>query len=102
MELKKAGNKITCFAASAKGNTLLNSCGLNTDVVDYIVDETPEKIGKFSPGTGIPIVNIAELKKNPPDYVIILSWNFSDVIIPKIKNYCDAKIIIPIPEFTIL
>ena len=102
LKLKKAGNKIACFAASAKGNTLLNACNLSTDIIDYIVDQTPEKIGKYSPGTGIPIVNITELSKTPPDYVIILSWNFSEVIIPKIKKECNAKIIIPIPEFTIL
>ena len=102
LKLKKQGHKIACFGASAKGNTLLNACNLSTDIIDYIVDQTPEKIGKYSPGTGIPIVNITELAKNPPDYVIILAWNFSEVIIPKIRKECNAKIIIPIPEFTIL
>ncbi len=102
LKLKKAGHKIACFGASAKGNTLLNSCNLSTDIIDYIVDQTPEKIGKYSPGTGIPIVNISELQKNPPDYVIILAWNFSEVIIPKIRKECGAKIIIPIPEFVVL
>jgi len=102
LKLKKEGAKIACFAASAKGNTLLNSCNLSTDIIDYIVDQTPEKIGKYSPGIGIPIVNISELSKNPPDYIIILAWNFSEVIIPKIRKECNAKIIIPIPEFVIL
>lgn len=102
MKLKKQGFKIACFAASAKGNTLLNACSISTEIIDYIVDQTPEKVGKFSPGTGIPIVNMQEFVKNPPDYVIILSWNFAAVIIPKIKELCDAKIIIPIPEFKII
>jgi dTDP-4-dehydrorhamnose reductase len=102
LALKKEGNKIACFAASAKGNTLLNACNLSTDIIDYIVDQTPEKIGKYSPGTGIPIVNISELAKNPPDYVIILAWNFADVIIPKIQKECNAKIIIPIPKFVVI
>jgi dTDP-4-dehydrorhamnose reductase len=100
LALKKQGFKIAAFAASAKGNTLLNAAGLNTDVIDYICDQTPEKIGKYSPGTGIPIVHPQEMIKNPPDYVIILSWNFADEIIPKIRELCKAKIIIPIPEFT--
>lgn len=100
LALKKQGFKIAAFAASAKGNTLLNAAGLNTDVVDYICDQTPEKIGKYSPGTGIPIVHPQEMVKNPPDYVIILSWNFAGDIIPKIQELCKAKIIIPIPEFT--
>lgn len=100
LALKKQGLKIAAFAASAKGNTLLNAAGLNTDVIDYICDQTPEKIGKYSPGTGIPIVHPQEMIKNPPDYVIILSWNFADDIIPKVRALCNAKIIIPIPEFT--
>ncbi len=100
LALKKQGFKIAAFAASAKGNTLLNAAGLNTDVIDYICDQTPEKIGKYSPGTGIPIVHPQEMIKNPPDYVIILSWNFADEIIPKIRELCNAEIIIPIPEFT--
>lgn len=102
LKMKKAGNKIACFAASAKGNTLLNACNLGTDIIDYIVDQTPEKIGKFSPGTGIPIVNLNELSNNPPDYVILLAWNFAEVIIPKIRKECSAKVIIPIPEFLII
>jgi dTDP-4-dehydrorhamnose reductase/SAM-dependent methyltransferase len=100
LALKKQGCKIAAFAASAKGNTLLNAAGLNTDIIEYICDQTPEKIGKYSPGTGIAIVHPQELTKNPPDYVIILSWNFSEEIIPKIRELCNAKIIIPIPEFT--
>jgi dTDP-4-dehydrorhamnose reductase/SAM-dependent methyltransferase len=100
LALKKQGFKIAAFAASAKGNTLLNAAGLNTDIIDYICDQTPEKIGKYSPGTGIAIVHPQELTKNPPDYVIILSWNFANEIAPKIRELCNAEIIIPIPEFT--
>lgn len=103
MSLKKQGKKISAFAASAKGNTLLNSAIINTDIVDYIVDETPEKIGKFSPGTGIPIVHKQELVKSPPDYLIILSWNFSDEIMKKARETgFKGKFIIPIPEFQII
>lgn len=103
ISLKKQGFKISGFAASAKGNTLLNSAGINSDVIDYICDQTPEKIGKYSPGTGIPIVHIQELIKSPPDYLVILSWNFTDEIIDKAKNNgYDGKFIVPIPSFTIV
>jgi hypothetical protein len=102
VDLKKSGKKIAAFAASAKGNTLLNSAGINTDIIDYIVDQTPEKIGKYSPGTGIPIVHIQELVKNPPDYLVILSWNFKDEIIEKLKPIYGGKFIIPIPTFQII
>jgi dTDP-4-dehydrorhamnose reductase/SAM-dependent methyltransferase len=100
--LKKQGKKIAAFAASAKGNTLLNSAGMTSDIIDYIADETPEKIGKFSPGTGIPIVNKHEIEVNPPDCLIILSWNFKEEIMAKISKIYKGKYIIPIPEFKII
>ena len=103
LELKKEGFKISAFGASAKGNTLLNCSGMNTDIIQYIADETPEKIGKYSTGTGIPIVNKQELLKNPPDYLIILSWNFKDEIIEKLNKLgYVGKYIIPIPKFEII
>lgn len=103
LALKKQGFKIAAFAASAKGVTLLNCCGIGTDIIDYICDETPEKISKFSPGTGIPIVHPQKLKSNPPDYLIILSWNFSDAIIEKAENQgYSGRFIIPIPSFQII
>ena len=65
LELKKSGAKIAAFGASAKGNTLLNYAKMNTDIISWICDSTPEKIGKFSPGTGIPIVHISMIEKLP-------------------------------------
>ena len=102
LRLKKDGKKIAAFAASAKGNTLLNAARMTTDIIEYIADETPEKIGKFSPGTGIPIVNKQELERNPPDYLIILSWNFKEEIIEKVRKIYSGKIIIPIPSFQVI
>lgn len=102
LELKKGGAKIAAFAASAKGNTLLNSAGMNTDILKYIADETPEKIGKFSPGTGIPIVNKQEIINDPPDYIVILSWNFKEEIIEKLRKIYSGSFIVPIPRFEII
>lgn len=91
------------FAASAKGNTLLNSSTITSENMRYIVDETPEKIGKYSPGTRIPIVSMIDLIRTPPDYLMILSWNFADEIIEKVRKAgYKGKFIIPIPEFTIV
>ncbi len=102
-ELKLTGNKIAGFAASAKGNTLLNCAAMGSGHISYIVDETPEKIGKYSPGTRIPIVSMLDLQTSPPDYLVILSWNFKDEIISKCRGagYRGA-FIIPIPEFQII
>ena len=103
LKLRAEGKKIAAFAASAKGNTLLNACGMTTDVIRYIADETPEKIGKYSPGTGIPIVNKQMLVKDKPDYLVILSWNFADEIMAKVRAIgYDGKFILPLPEFKII
>lgn len=101
-ELKTSGYTIAGFAASAKGNTLLNSAKIDSNILSYIADETPEKIGLFSPGTGIPIVHINKIRETPPDYIVILSWNFKQEIIEKLKNFYDGKFIIPIPHFEII
>lgn len=96
-------NKIAGFAASAKGNTLLNSAMITVGSINYLVDETPEKIGKYSPGTRIPIIGISDMMKSPPDYLVVLSWNFAKEIIEKVKRIGYlGKFIIPIPEFKII
>lgn len=80
------GQKVYGFAASAKGNTLLNCAGITAKQMRYIVDQTPEKIGKFSPGTGIEIISMEEMLYKKPDYLVLLSWNFEK----EIKEKCKA------------
>lgn len=93
---------VAAFAASAKGNTLLNSVGSCSDI-QYIVDETPEKIGKFAPGIGTEIVPLVHLLEFPVNYLIILSWNFADEIMSKCRTAgYQGKFIIPIPEWQII
>lgn len=99
--LREAGNKVAAFAASAKGNTLLNACRLDRRSIAYIVDDTPEKIGRFSPGTGIPIVDRSVLASDPPDYLVILAWNFAREIIDNTAGF-EGKYIIPIPAFKVM
>lgn len=94
--------KVAAFAASAKGNTLLNCAG-DCSPIKYIVDQTPEKIGKFAPGVQIPIVDMEHMKDNMPDYLIILSWNFATEIMLKCKlNGFSGKFIIPIPQWKVI
>jgi dTDP-4-dehydrorhamnose reductase len=102
LNLKLQGFSISGFGASAKGNTLLNSCKVTTDLMDYIADETPEKIGKFSPTTGIPIVNKQKIIDSPTDYIVILAWNFQEEIINKLRSIYKGKFIVPVPEFKII
>lgn len=94
--LKGKGARIGAFAASAKGNTLLNAAGIDHHTIEYIIDETPEKIGKFSPGTGIEIVPL-NFPTRWPDYMVILSWNFADEIINKCRRTgYTGKFILPL------
>jgi len=103
INLVSQNKTIIAFAASAKGNTLLNSAGIDSTIIECIIDETPEKIGKFYPGNGIPIVSIDYIMKIVPDYIVILSWNFKDEIIDKVKKLgYKGKFIIPISEWQIV
>ncbi len=104
INLKKAGNKIIGYGAPAKGNTLLNYFNIGPDIVDYIIDTTLSKQGCFTPGTHIPIVSPEILKKQKPDYAILLSWNYVDSILEKEKELREdgLKFIIPVPQVRIL
>ena len=95
--------KVAAFGACAKGNILLNYCGITDKLVEYIIDQTPLKIWKFSAGTGIPVLPIDEFLKRSPDYILILAWNFKEEIIEKLKSWgYKGKFIVPIPEVTII
>ena len=67
-DLKAKGKKIAGYGAPAKGNTLLNYCKIGPETLDYLTEELPTKIGLFSPGMHIPVIDIREARKNPPDY----------------------------------
>lgn len=102
-DLRQKGKKIAGFAASAKGNTLLNYCGIDLNSIQYIVDETPTKQGLLTPGSHIPIVPMSNLENNSPDYLLILAWNFVEEIMIKTKQFKEkgGKYIIPIPKIQI-
>ena len=84
IELKDKGNRIVGYGAPAKGNTLLNYCGLGTDFLEYTCDLNPHKQGHFLPGTHIPIYAPEVLQEDRPDIVLILSWNLKDEIIDQL------------------
>ena len=77
------GKKICGYAASAKSTTALNFCGIDHKYIEYIADSTNEKIGKFTPGTHIPIKSIKYFRKNYPDIAILNSWNHKTEIMKK-------------------
>lgn len=101
--LKKQGKRIVGYGASAKGNVLLNYCGIDTKILDYIVDSISYKQGRFTPGTHIPIYPESRLEKDMPDYALLLSWNFADEILRKQQAYRErgGQFIITIPYLRI-
>ena len=100
IEIKNHGKSIVGYGAPAKGNTLLNYCGIRTDFLDYTVDRNPVKQGLFLPGNHIPIFHPDRIKETKPDYVLILPWNLKDEIMEQMGYIRDwgAKFIIPIPD----
>jgi hypothetical protein len=103
-ELKDEGKRIAGYGSPAKGNTLLNYCGIRTDYLDYLVDRNPRKHGLFTPGTHIPILAPPTIFETKPDYVLILPWNIKEEVMEQMQDIRDwgGKFIVPIPEPVVL
>lgn len=103
LEQKRNGKKVAAYGAAAKGNTLLNFCGVKSDLIDFVVDANPHKQNKYLPASHIPVVNESYLKFEKPDYVIILPWNIKDEIMNQLKyiKTWNAKFVLLIPTFEI-
>ena len=103
IQAKNEGKKIVGYGAPAKGNTLLNYCGIRTDFLDYTVDRSPHKQNKYLPGTHIPIKHPDKIKEDKPDYVLILPWNIKDEIMEQLSFIREwgGKFAVPIPEMEV-
>jgi methylation protein EvaC len=87
--IKEKGKKICGYAATSKSTTILNYCNFDKNIFDYICDTTEEKIGKFSPGTHIPIVPISHFHENLPDVAYLFAWNHKNEIFDKEKDFIN-------------
>ncbi len=100
-KLKSEGKRVIGYGASGRANTMLNYCGITSDLIKYIVDESPLRYGRYTPGTHIPVIPPNEVDYKGIDYVVILAWNYEKEIREKLKNSV-VKFIIPLPRVKIV
>jgi hypothetical protein len=98
------GRSVAGYGAPGKGNTLLNHCGIRSDLLSYTVDRSPFKQGKFLPGTHIPIYAPERLAETKPDYILVLPWNLRDEISRQLSyvGSWGGKLVFPIPELDVV
>lgn len=103
IRLKKEKKKVAAYGAAAKGNTLLNYSGIKNDLIEFVVDKSPYKQGKYMPASHIPIVNEKHILEYRPDYILILPWNIKDEIIEQlhyVKEW-NCKFVVVIPRLEV-
>jgi len=100
IDVKRNGKTVVGYGAPAKGNTLLNYCGIRSDFVDYTVDRSPYKQGRFLPGTHIPVFHPDRVRETKPDYLFVLPWNLKEEVMEQMSDIrkWGGKFVIPIPR----
>ena len=100
IEARRQGRTVVGYGAPGKGNTLLNYCGIRTDLVDYTVDRNPYKQGTYTPGARLPVHDPSRIAETRPDYVLILPWNLRDEIAAQMDHVRDwgGRFVVPIPR----
>lgn len=104
IQAKEENKTIAAYGAAAKGNTLLNYCGIKTDFISYVADRNPYKQGRYLPGSHIPVEAPDKIRKTKPDYVFILPWNIKDEIMEQMAFIREwgGKFVIPIPSLQVV
>lgn len=101
---KREGKRVIGYGASGRASTQLNFCGIGKDMIDYVVDASPERYGRVVPGVHIPIVKPDILKTDVPDFTVLFAWNYEDEVLKKEEDYRKrgGKFIIPLPNVRIV
>jgi SAM-dependent methyltransferase len=103
-EARASGKRVAGYGAAAKGNTLLNAAEVTPDKVGYVVDRSPHKQGRFLPGSHLPILEPDHLRRDRPDYLLILPWNLRDEITAQMSDIRDwgGRFVVPVPRLEIV
>lgn len=103
-ELKAQNKKVYGYGASTKGNTLLQYFGIDSTLVQKLVERSPYKFGLIAAGSNIPIISEEEMRNDPPDYMLVLPWHFIDDFIEREKSFLEngGKFIVPCPKFEVI
>ena len=104
LDANKQGKLVAAYGAAAKGNTLMNYAGVRPDLIAYVVDRNPSKQSKYMPGSRIPIVEEFQLKKDRPDFIVILPWNLKTELAQQLDytRTWDAHLVTAVPTLAIL
>ena len=104
IQAREAGKRVAGYGAPGKGNTLLNYCGIRSDLLDFTVDRSPHKQGMYLPGTHIPILAPEAIDRARPDYLLILPWNLTDEIVKQMGHVREwgCRFVVPIPEVQVI
>jgi hypothetical protein len=104
IDVRGRGQSIAGYGAPAKGNTLLNYCGIGPELLPFTVDRNPLKQGTFLPGSRIPVLAPSEIARSKPDFVLILPWNLRDEIMQQLAEVRSwgGKFVVPIPQVSVL
>ncbi|MGE4397364.1 MAG: methyltransferase domain-containing protein [Sulfurimonas sp.] len=103
LQAKKENKKVVAYGAAAKGNTLLNYAGVKNDLIEFVVDKSPHKQGKYLPASHIPVVSEEKISETKPEYVLILPWNIKDEVIEQLRyvKEWDCKFVVAVPELKV-
>jgi hypothetical protein len=104
IDIRNTNYTVFAYGAAAKGNTLLNYCGIKPDLIPYVIDKSIYKRGTYLPGSHIPVMGEDIIRESKPDYILILPWNLKDEIMQQLSyiREWNGHFIIPIPEVTVL
>lgn len=104
LDCRAAGKRVVGYGAPGKGNTLLNYCGIRSDLIEYLVDRNPYKHGKFTPGARIPVHPVEVLDKDRPDVIVVLPWNLEAEITAQLAYTAEwgAALVYPLPNLHVV